>query len=120
MKKIILVLATILLWVSPLYAATDGHTKRGPVLRPEMVFFRGVGNLAAIPLEPFTSLGREFETHHWLWPVTFPFRLVNNVIVRSTSAVVDLFVNPWIVPFTDDISPLTEPMGLPDYPWQVH
>ena len=121
MKKKILI---FILWMGCCGAlqasTTDGRTEHGPFVRPFMVIGRGLGNLAGIAVEPFATLGREFEMHHWEWPVTYPLRLINNILVRASSAVVDIAINPWIVPFTDDISPLTEPMGLPNYPWQKH
>lgn len=101
-------------------SATDGRTERGPATRPGVVFFRGLGNVVGLPFEVVTTLVREGEMHSRLWPATYPFRLVQNILFRSASAVTDMFFLPWVSPSTEDISPLTESMGLPDYPWEVH
>jgi hypothetical protein len=46
-------------------------------------------------------------------------RTVTNIFIRSVSAVYDLVLTPFVQPFTDDTSPLTDAMGLPVYPWQI-
>lgn len=120
MKKWIGIILLSMILVSPAYAYEDGRTERGPLARSGMVFLRGLGNIAGIPMEISSTLIRETEMHSRLWPVTYAPRLVTNIFMRATSAVNDVLLLPWIVPFTDDISPWTEPMGLPTYPWQVH
>ncbi len=103
----------------PLYAEVDGRTTHGPLTRIAIVEARGISNFAAIPLVDFPrTLATEVRMHHWLWPVTFIPRFTTNFLIRFSSSIYDMAFYPWIVPFTDDISPITEPMGLPEYPWR--
>lgn len=120
MKKINLVILLLLI-CSPLYALNldeDGRTTKPPLARPFMVIWRGVVNLLALPMEIPLTLAREGDMHPKIWPITYVPRLLTNVITRTFSAANDLFFFPWATPFTDDLSPWTEPMGLPMYPWQ--
>ena len=119
MKKTVL-LGTLLFVLSSslLYAAEDGRTTHGPLVRPFMVIGRGVMNIVGLPMEIPLTIAREADMHRWVWPVTFVPRLVTNIVIRITSAVNDILIFPWVTPFTNDLSPWTRPMGLSEYPWQ--
>ena len=120
MEKGIFFLSVFLLTSLPLQASVDGHTDKGPMARPAVVFFRGVSNIVGMPLELISTGRREAQSHPRLWPVTYVPRFLTNFFIRAASGINDMFFYPWVVPYTDDISPWTEPMGLPDYPWEVH
>ncbi len=118
-KKIIFLTALILTSIIPMGSAgVDGHTEKGVFARKMTVLGRGMGNIIGLPLEIPNTIKRETEIHPKLWPITFIPRWLTNTAVRLTSAVNDIVFYPWIVPFTDDLSPLTESYDLPDYPWQ--
>lgn len=114
------ILVLFLLLVSDLHAAeVEGQTTHGPLTRIAIVETRGISNFAAIPLVDFPrTVATEVRMHHWLWPVTFIPRFITNTLIRVASSVYDVAFYPWMAPFTDDISPITEPMGLPEYPWR--
>lgn len=117
MKKIILTVLFLLAAGSSLYASTDGRTDKGTLGRVGVVMGRGLINLVGLPTEFFFTPAEEIKNHPKAWPLTFIPKTVTNIIFRAASAGSDIVFFPWIVPFTDDISPMTEPMGLPDYPW---
>lgn len=93
--------------------------KRNPVARAGIVIGRGLLNGLALPAELVTTGVRERRMHPYLWPVTYTPKLFYNAVVRVSSAVNDIGFFPWIVAYTDDLSPFTEISGLPEYPWQV-
>lgn len=121
MKKV-LILSLLLLGTLPvsLGAATDadGRTAKGPLGRIGIVEGRGFLNLLGSPAELCSTARREADSHPRLWPLTYWPRLVGNLVLRITSGIADIAFYPWVVPFTDDISPWTESYGLPEYPWQ--
>jgi hypothetical protein len=117
MKKVMLTALFLLAVVSPLYASTDGRTDKGPMGRVGVVMGRGLLNLAGLPMEFFFTPAEEIKNHPKAWPLTFIPKTVTHIIFRAASAGGDIVFFPWIVPFTDDLSPLTEPMGLSEYPW---
>ena len=80
---------------------------------------RGLLNIAGLPAELIRTPVVEAKMHRWLWPVTFVPRFINNLLVRSISAVYDIAFYPFILPFNGDTTPLTDPMGLSEYPWQI-
>ncbi len=98
-------------------ASEDGRTTKGGFAREGIVLGRGVLNILGAPFELIRTPAAELSTHKWLWPVTSIPRSITNVIARATSGVNDILIDPFVVPFTNDISPLTEPMGLPEYVW---
>ncbi len=116
MKKCIFFL---FFFVFPLsaYAGLDGRTEKGVWAREGMVLGRGLLNVIGTPVEVFATPMREHTIHPKAWPITGIIRIPTNVIARASSALNDLVLYPWIVPFTDDISPLTEPMGISEYAW---
>ena len=117
MKKIIFGLILFLSCISLAQASEDGRTTKGGFVREGMVLGRGVLNILGSPFELIRTPATEPSTHKWLWPVTSIPRSVTNFIVRATSGVNDILVYPFVAPFTNDISPLTEPMDLPEYVW---
>lgn len=119
MKKIILVFSLLCVMTPVLYASyDDGRTERGGLARIGMVEGRGLLNVIGLPLElPYTAVN-EVRVHKLGGPVTFLPQFLLNVVARSVSAFNDMICFPWVAPFTDDLSPLTEGMGLTEYPWQ--
>lgn len=104
----------------PLAASTtdiDGRTTAGAGERMGMVFSRGILNAGGVFLEIPRTVDQETKWHPKAWPVTVLPRSLHNFLIRAASSVHDMFIFPWVVPFTNDISPWTEPMGLPEYPW---
>ncbi len=120
MKKIFLILFILsIFFQNPANAAfEDGRTQQNGFVRECIVLGRGVTNLVTSPLELLATPLREPGIHRWLWPMTSVPRGITNVIVRLSSGVNDLLVHPFVVPFTNDISPITEPYDLPEYVWQ--
>lgn len=119
MKRFVLMLLLCLTVASPLYADyADGRSERGPLGRVMEVEGRGLLNAVGLPFEITGTFVSEVRTHHWLFPATYPPRVLQNFILRTASIINDIFIYPWIALGTDDISPWTEPMGLPEYPWQ--
>lgn len=117
MRKAVLFLVIITLAAgNPVFA--ESTTSHGAVIRPWSAMGRGLANLAGLPAEIITTGLREGETHTRLWPVTYFPRLVGNLFTRAASGIYDIVFFPFYAPFTDDLSPLTEGMGLPEYPWQ--
>ena len=119
MKKTVVILLLFLAISARLEASSaDGRTTHGPMVRPFMVLSRGVVNVAGLPFAAVNTAIREVKIHHWLWPISVGPRVATEFVTRLTSAGYDMVLMPLITPFTDDISPLTEPFGLPPYPWQ--
>ena len=119
MKKIIILVVFVVGIVPYADASSYGRTDHGPLERPVVVIFRGVMNAVGLPLEVIRTMIIEKENHPRLWLITFFPRLMTNALARAASAVNDVLIFPWVAPFTDDISPLTESMGLSEYPWQI-
>lgn len=107
--------------VAPARAAyeEDGHTDHGFWARLVKVESRGFLNFVGIPFEFVRTIIVEADKHPRLWPVTVFGRWPLNIGYRIASITNDIFFLPWILPYTDDISPLTEPMGISEYPWQI-
>jgi hypothetical protein len=117
MRKMVLGLVFMLSLSSAAYALEDGRTTHGVLAREGIVLGRGILNIIGTPLELIRTPIAEWGIHKWVWPVTFIPRAATNAITRASSAVNDIVVYPWMVPFTDDLSPITESMGLPEYAW---
>lgn len=120
MKKIVLFSLLFLMLNASLKAdvgAGDGRTQHGVFVREGMVLGRSILNIVGAVVEVVATPAREHNLHSKAWPVTGILRIPNNVIVRAASAVNDIVVYPFVVPFTNDLSPLTEAMGLPEYAW---
>ena len=118
MKKILFLIFLSAALSSPLFAAEDGYSTQGPLGRMGAVMGRGVGNMVGLPFEIPRTLQQETEMHSRMWPLTFAPRLFTNIFTRGTSAANDIFFFPWAAPWMRDLSPLTKPMGLPEYPWE--
>ena len=121
-----LFLIFLMVAMSPETAAADGgkavvangRSEHGPLVRIAKVEGRGLLNIVGLPAEIFRTGVEEARHHHWLWPFTYVPRLLTYTIIRVTSAAYDIVFMPFVAPFTADLSPLTEPMDLPEYPWQ--
>ncbi len=121
MKKAFLTAFILLFVVSQTAFASyePVKAKHNPVTRAGIVIGRGLLNIAGLPAELVTTGIRESRMHRYIWPFTYTPRFFYNGMVRITSAVNDIGFFPWIVAYTDDLSPFTEISGLPEYPWQV-
>ena len=117
MRKTLLGLVLLISLCSVAYASEDGRTKHNGFVRELMVLDRGVLNVIGTPLEIIRTPIAEWDTHHWLFPITSIPRTLTNAVIRASSAGNDIIVSPFVVPFTDDISPLTESFDLPEYVW---
>ena len=120
MKKIAIILGFLCIATPAFGSDVDGRTEKGVLARTGSVMTRGLLNVVGAPLEIPTTFMRETEDHSRLWPLTGIPRSINNIFIRAASGVNDFFFMPFSTAFSNDISPMTEPMGLPDYPWQVH
>lgn len=120
MKKIAIILGLLCLTQPVFGADVDGRTEKGGLGRAATVMTRGLLNVVGVPFEIPATMARETESHSKLWPITGIPRSINNIFIRAASGVNDFFFMPFSTAFSNDISPMTEPMGLPDYPWQVH
>ena len=119
LKLFIFALGLFLMLPLNLQASYEAYHPKVTTDNPFKVFGRGVTNFSLVPLEIGTTLVRETQMHSRLWPATYIPRLASNLIFRWASAGNDMFLLPWIAPFTDDTSPWTAGIGLPKYPWQV-
>ena len=116
MKKLFFMLA-LLLWPAIAFAGTDGHTEGGVWSREGKVLARGFLGVPGIVTEIFVTPIREHKIHPKAWPITGLIRIPTNVFVRAASVGQDIVIYPWVVPFTDDISPITAAYGLPENAW---
>ncbi|HTL46782.1 MAG TPA: hypothetical protein VL688_01830 [Verrucomicrobiae bacterium] len=118
MKKIAWILVLSFIFSVPAQAYDSGRTDRGVFSRILAVEGRGALNIVGMPMELVRTPILESKNHHRMWPVTFWPRLITNIITRAASGIYDIVAAPFVLPFTDDITPFTDPMGLSDYPWQ--
>lgn len=100
-------------------AYDTGRSEKGYFGRLGAVESRGFMNVLGMPVELYRTPAVEAKNHRWLWPVTFAPRLITNVVTRTVSAAYDIAFYPFGLPFSDDLSPLTDYLGLPEYPWQM-
>lgn len=123
MKKILcfLIVLFILLPAAPhsLQAYDTRRTDKGVFARILQAEKRGWLNWIGVPAEIVRTPVAQSKSHRWTWPVTMVPSLVTNVFIRLTSGLYDVVASPLVLPFTNDMTPLTEAMGLPDYPWQI-
>ena len=121
MKKWILSISFLILAVTPVFAGSvyeDGRSDKGIFGRIVEVEKRGILNFVGTAAELIYTPMAEPAKHRYVWPITMIPRTLSNILMRFTSAVADIACLPWILPFTDDISPLTEAMGMAEYPWK--
>ena len=120
MKRCLALLLAVSLFANPAFASyDDGRTEAGVLGRLGIVEGRGFANIIGMPFEIPRTIVEEKRNHGMFAVVTTPPKMLFNIFTRVTSAVYDVAITPWILPFTDDISPITEGMGLPPYPWQM-
>lgn len=117
MKKTFLFLMILMLSAGLAYAAGEDRSTQGFWGREGHVMGRGAINFLTSPSELFYTAGREKETHPGSWGWTVVPQSFMNLIVRISSGAYDLIPLPIMVPFTDNLTPLTRYMDLPDYPW---
>ncbi|MDP3919987.1 MAG: hypothetical protein Q8R76_04175 [Candidatus Omnitrophota bacterium] len=96
----------------------DGRSDKGIFGRIVETEMRGILNAVGTITELVYTPMTEPAKHRYLWPATVVPRTVSNILMRFASAITDIAFMPWVLPFTDDISPLTEAMGMSDYPWK--
>lgn len=109
----------IFLHSTAVLASADGRVKGTTAFeRSRMVLSRGLTNMGSLSLELKRTAILEKENHTKVWPVSAPPRMLTNLFFRMASATHDTFFFPWYAPFTNDLSPWTEAMGLPEYPWE--
>jgi len=120
MKKFLAMIVLILLFATPAYALTeDGRTDHNGFVRALMVEGRGLGSLLSLPLEVPRTAVTEGRRNGWRAIFTYlPKLIAINLPARILSSGADIILYPFVVPFTDDISPWTDGFGLPTYAWQ--
>lgn len=118
LKKIFLSLFVLLLLSSQGHAYESGHSEKNYFKRVFFTEMRGVANILASPVELVRTPLAEGKYHKYLWPITSFPRSFTNVMARITSGVYDVAFSPVFYLFSKDTTPITHPMGLPDYPWQ--
>lgn len=119
MRKQITLFLLLLSTTSPVFAYDTGRTEDGVFRRIAKVEGRGLLNVLGMPAELVRTPVEESRIHSRIWPLTMIPRVLTNILVRSVSAAYDIVSAPFVQPFTDDTSPLTDAMGLPVYPWQI-
>ncbi|MBU3758334.1 MAG: hypothetical protein FGM27_00165 [Candidatus Omnitrophica bacterium] len=119
MKKVSLFFLCVLLPIFPAFAYDTGRSEAGVFDRMAQAEARGFLNVLGMPAELVRTPAEESAIHPRLWPVTAVPRTVTNIFTRAISAVYDIVLTPFVQPFSADLSPLTDAMGLSDYPWQI-
>ena len=118
-KKFCGLFVLIFLFASAASASVDGRVPNSTAQeRFKIVLFRGLLNLVGLPLELKRTAVLEKKIYPKAWSFTVVPRMLTNVFFRSASAANDTLFFPWCTLFTDDLSPWTEAMGLPEYPWE--
>lgn len=118
MRRFIALFLLVIIAATPLvYAGQDGRAEKGVWGREAAVLGRGLLNIVSAPAELIYTPARETDIYPKAWPVTFLPRFIMNAVTRLSSAAYDIVCYPWIVPFTDDLSPLTDYYDLPTYAW---
>lgn len=118
MKKIWIAAVLVTLMTAPAQAYDTGRSEDSFLKRWLSVEARGFVNLVSTPFELVRTPVVEARSRKWIWPVSSVPRFITNVFARATSSVYDIAFSPFVQPFTNDVTPLTEPLGLPDYAWQ--
>ncbi len=118
LKKIFLSLFVLLLFSTQGHAYDLDHSEKNYFKRVFLAEVRGVANILASPAELIRTPVAEGKYHKYFWPVTSFPRAFTNILTRITSGVYDVAFSPIFHMFSNDMTPITHPMGLPDYPWQ--
>jgi hypothetical protein len=123
MKKALSLLSLFFLLTAaaPVQVTQEGRSTKNGFQRSTYVFGRGVVNALASPAEIWRTYKVERLWHPKLWPVTYLPRLIlHNYWMRIASAGYDIAIFPlFVVPFTNDIRPMSRYFDIPDYPWQL-
>lgn len=117
MKKTVL-FSLIMLLTVPAFAALDetGRTTDGPVKRVGYVVERGIeGLVGTIPCDIPQITVNEFKESKWVAPVSVLPRILTLVPTRVVSSIHDIVIMPFMVPFTNDLSPVTEAFDMPEF-----
>ena len=117
MKKTVL-FSLIMLLTSPAFAALDetGRTTDGPVKRVGYVVERGIeGLVGTIPCDIPKITVKEFQDSKWVAPISVLPRILTLVPTRVVSSIHDIVIMPFMVPFTNDLSPVTEAFDMPEF-----
>lgn len=119
MKKIHIFIALMTFgMIHPAFAAVDatGRTEDGAFKRVGVVMARGLEGFGGLfPCDVPRIVKQEVQTQKYFSPITVIPQVVMGAAARSISSFHDIFFAPMIVPFTDDISPITEAFDMPDY-----
>jgi len=119
MRRTLISLAIIMSFMAnPLFAYDTHRTDKGAFRRILSAEKRGVLNLISIPLELVRTPVVEARIHKRAWPLTLLPRLFTNIMIRTASSVQDIVFSPVFLSFSNDMTPLTSPLGLPDYAWE--
>lgn len=122
MKKTLslLTLFFLLTAAAPVEVTQEGRSNLNAWQRSGTVFTRGIVNALASPAEIYRTFRVERQWHPKLWPVSVVPRTIYNFFMRATSAAYDIAIFPlFVVPFTNDIRPMSRYFDMPDYPWQL-
>ncbi len=122
MKKFLslICLFFILTAAAPVEITRAGRSDLNAFQRSGYVFGRGVLNALASPMELVRTFKIEKRDHTRLWPITMIPKSFYNFFMRISSAGYDIAIYPFfVVPFTDDIRPMSRYFEMPDYPWQL-
>lgn len=117
MKKTVF-FSLIMLLTAPAFAALDetGRTTDGPLKRTGYVIERGIeGLVGAIPCDIPKITVKEFQENKWVAPVSVLPRILTLIPARVVSSIHDIAVMPLMVPFTNDLSPVTEAFEMPEF-----
>lgn len=118
LKKIAVVFFLVLFLANQAYAYDLEHSDQNYFKRVLSVEARGIANILASPVEFVRTPFAEGHYHKYFWPITSFPRSFTNLMARLSSGVYDVAFSPIFQMFSNDITPITHPMGLPDYPWQ--
>lgn len=118
MRRVLISLTVIMSFLAgPLFAYDTHRTDEGAFRRILSAETRGFLNLISTPLEVVRTPYAEARRHKWIWPLTMIPRTISNILIRTASSVQDIVISPISLSFSNDMTPLTYPLGLPDYAW---
>lgn len=118
MKKTVWLAIFLILGLSHSAALAKDNMNASATQKIGTTMSRGLINLSTLWMElPATALD-ERKKNPKIWYLTTLPASFTKMVFRFTSAAVDLGVYPFVAPFSDDIDPWTQAMGLPDYAYQ--